>query len=293
MADGDSESGERYFTSRDGLRLFYRDYAGPTPAGVTALCLHGLTRNSRDFEDLAPRLARSRRVLSLDVRGRGRSACDPQASRYVPPTYAQDVLELLDVAGVERVVVIGTSMGGILALLLAALRPAAISGVVLNDVGPVVDPVGLARIAGYVGKSSEVASWEAAARAVQALNTAVFPKFGRADWLRFARRTYREDPDGKLRPEYDPAIAEAARAGGAVPPDLWERFSALAAIPTLAIRGELSDILSEPTLAEMARRKPDLEILRVAQTGHAPTLDEPECVAAIEDFLLRISGSSS
>jgi len=291
MADGDLESRERYFSSRDGLRLFYRDYPGPTPAGVPALCLHGLTRNSRDFEDLAPRLARSRRVLCLDVRGRGRSARDPQASRYVPPTYAQDVLELLDDAGVERVAVVGTSMGGILALLLAALRPAALAGVVLNDVGPVVDPVGLARIAGYVGRSSEVASWEAAAAAVQALNAASFPEFCRADWLRFARRTYREDPDGKLRPEYDPAVAEAVRAGGAVPPDLWALFAALEAIPTLAIRGALSDILSERTLTEMARRKPDLETLRVARTGHAPTLDEPECVAAIEDFLFRISAS--
>jgi len=291
VSNGNPEFGERYFTSRDGLRLFYRDYAGPTPAGVTALCLHGLTRSSRDFEDLAPRLARSRRVLCLDVRGRGRSARDPQPARYVPPTYAQDVLELLDTSGVERVAVIGTSMGGILALLLAALRPAAIAAVVLNDVGPVVDPAGLARIAGYVGKSSDVASWEAAALAVQALNAAFFPEFRRADWLRFARRTYREDPDGKLRPAYDPAIAEATRAGGAVPPDLWALWSALASIPALAIRGELSDILSEPTLTEMARRKPDLEILRVANRGHAPTLDEPECVAAIERFLFRIAAS--
>ncbi len=283
----------RSFACRDGLQLSYRDYPGPTAAGVTALCLHGLTRNSRDFEDLAPRLARTRRVLCLDLRGRGLSARDPQPQRYLPPTYAQDVLELLDAAGVARIAVIGTSLGGILALLLAALRPAALAGVVLNDVGPVVDPAGLARIAGYVGKSAAVASWEAAAEAAQALNAAVFPGFGRADWLRFAHRTYRLDPDGMLRPDYDPAIAEATRAGGAVPPDLWALWSALALIPALAIRGELSDILSETTLAEMARRKPDLEVLRVAKTGHAPTLDEPECVAAIEKFLVRISASSS
>jgi pimeloyl-ACP methyl ester carboxylesterase len=238
---------------------------------VTALCLHGLTRNSRDFEDLAPRLARSRRVLCLDVRGRGRSARDPQPARYIPPTYAQDVLELLDTSGVARVAVVGTSMGGILVLLLAALRPAAIAGVVLNDIGPVVDPAGIARIAGYVGKSGEVASWDAAAAAVKALNAAFFPEFTHSDWLRFARRTYREQPDGKLLPDYDPAISEATRSGGAVPPDLWALWTGLAAIPTLAIRGELSDILSESTLVEMARRKPDLDLLRVARRGGAPT----------------------
>ena len=293
MASASAEFEERDFENRDGLRLAWRDYPGPTHGGVTALCLHGLTRNARDFEALAPRLAGERRVLCLDVRGRGRSARDPEPSRYVPTTYAQDALQLLDAAGVTRVAVIGTSLGGILALLLAALRPAAIAGVVLNDIGPVVDPAGIARIAGYVGKSSAARTWDDAADALRALNAPFFPEFSRADWLRFARRTYAQDADGMLRPEYDPAISEATRSGGAVPPDLWALFAALAAIPTLAIRGELSDILSESTLQEMLRRKPDLEILRVARRGHAPTLDEPECVAAIGRFLLRIAASSS
>ena len=288
MAEAQRAYAERSFTCRDGLRLYYRDYAGPADSGVTALCLHGLTRNSRDFEDLAPILSRARRVLALDVRGRGRSARDPKPERYVPIVYAQDVLELLDEARVERVAVIGTSMGGILALLLAALRPEAIAGVVLNDIGPVVDPAGIARIAGYVGKSGEVTSWDAAAEAVKALNSAFFPDLEHADWLRFARRMYREGSDGKLVPDYDPAIGLATRSGGAVPGDLWALWTGLAAIPTLAIRGALSDILSESTLAEMARRKSGLELLRVANRGHAPTLDEPECVAAIEAFLSRI-----
>jgi len=279
---------ERTFTCRDGLRLYYRDYPGPTRPGVAALCLHGLTRNSKDFEELAPRLARTRRVLALDVRGRGRSERDPQAARYLPPVYAQDVVELLAAAGEPRVAVIGTSMGGLLALLLAAARPELLAGVVLNDIGPVVDPKGIARIASYVGKGADVRSWDAAADAMKSLNAPFFPAFGPADWLRFARRTYREDSDGTLRPDYDPAIAEATRAGGAVPADLWGLYAALAPIPTLAIRGELSDILSDETLDEMARRKPDLEVLRVPRRGHAPTLDEPECVAAIEKFLLRI-----
>lgn len=292
MIDSPRAYAERSFTSRDGLRLYYRDYAGPTRSGVTALCLHGLTRNSRDFEDLAPRLARSRRVLALDVRGRGRSERDSKPERYVPTVYAQDVLELLDASRVERVALIGTSMGGILSLLLAALRPAAIAGVVLNDIGPVVDPAGIARIAGYVGKGGPVSSWDEAAEAVKAINVAAFPGLEHAGWLRFARRTYREGPNGVLLPDYDPAIGEATRSGGAVPADLWALWTGLATIPTLAIRGALSDILSESTLAEMARRKPDLHVLRVADRGHAPTLDEPECVAAIERFLLRISASS-
>jgi pimeloyl-ACP methyl ester carboxylesterase len=284
---------DRFHTSRDGLRLYARDYAGPTPAGVSAVCLHGLTRNSRDFEALAPRLARSRRVLSLDVRGRGRSDRDKDPSRYNAPTYAQDVLELVAAAGVERFAVVGTSMGGILALLLASMRPAAVAAVVLNDIGPEIDPVGIARIASYVGKTPEVSSWDGAADAMRALNAPFFPGFTREDWLRFAHRTFREDADGKFRPDYDPAIGEGTRSGSAVPADLWPLWTALSRIPTLVIRGELSDILSEKTLAEMAKRKPDLEILRVANRGHAPTLDEPECVAAIERFLLRISASSS
>jgi pimeloyl-ACP methyl ester carboxylesterase len=288
MAETQRAYTERSFTCRDGLRLCYRDYAGPTPGGVTALCLHGLTRNSRDFEDLAAALSRSRRVLALDVRGRGRSDRDPKPERYVPTTYVQDALELLEAAGVERVAVIGTSMGGLMALLLAALRPASIAGVVLNDIGPVVDPKGIARIAGYVGKSGEVASWDAAAEAVKSINAAAFPDLVHADWLRIARRTYREQANGTLLPDYDPAIGEATRSGGAVPPDLWMLWTGLAAIPTLAIRGVLSDILSEETLVEMARRKPDLDVLRVENRGHAPTLDEPECVAAIERFLSRI-----
>jgi pimeloyl-ACP methyl ester carboxylesterase len=282
---------ERTFTSRDGLALSYRDYAGPTPAGVTALCLHGLTRNSRDFEGLAPRLARARRVLCADVRGRGRSARDPDAARYVPATYAADVLELLAHAGEARVAVVGTSMGGILALLLGTLRPDALAGVVLNDVGPVIDPAGLARIAGYVGRPVEVSSWDAAAEAVRALNAPFFPEYGDADWLRFAERTFRVCDDGKLRPDYDPAIALATSAGGAVPADLWSFFAALSAVPTLAIRGALSDILSEATLAQMCARKPDLQVLRVANRGHAPTLDEPECAAAIESFLARLDAA--
>jgi pimeloyl-ACP methyl ester carboxylesterase len=182
-------------------------------------------------------------------------------------------------------------MGGILALLLAATRPETLAGVVLNDVGPVVDPAGLARIAGYVGKPTEASSWDAAAEAVRALNAPFFPGFGHEDWLRFARRTFRVGDDGLLRPDYDPAIAGATRAGGAVPADLWSFFAALGPIPTLAIRGELSDILSDATLREMAARKPDLETLRVANRGHAPTLDEPECVAAIARFLARLDAA--
>jgi pimeloyl-ACP methyl ester carboxylesterase len=284
---------ERGFTSRDGLALYYRDYPGPEHAGVTVLCLHGLTRNSRDFEGLAPQLAGARRVLCADVRGRGRSARDPDPSRYVPATYAADVLELLAHAGESRVALVGTSMGGILALLLAVLRPAKLAGVVLNDVGPVVDPAGIARIQGYVGRASEVTTWDAAAEAVRALNAPFFPEFGHEDWLRFARRTFRVCDDGLLRPDYDPAIAAATRAGDAVPADLWSFFSALAPIPTLAIRGELSDILSHDTLREMTLRKPDLETLLVPRRGHAPTLDEPECVAAIAAFLSRLDRSPS
>ncbi|MFQ5697114.1 MAG: alpha/beta fold hydrolase [Myxococcota bacterium] len=275
---------DRTFRSRDGLRLYYRDYPGPGDR-VPVLCLHGLTRSSRDFADLAPHLAATRRVLCGDVRGRGRSEWDPKPERYAPATYVEDVAELLRDAEVPQVVVIGTSMGGILAMGLAASHPGALVGVVLNDIGPVVDPRGLERIAGYVGKSEPVSSWAEATRAAQTVHGHAFPDYGPADWERFARRTLREAPDGRLVADYDPAIAQGLARGTAAPADLWPLFEPLARVPVLVLRGALSDILSSATLAQMAERHPTLTSVEVPDRGHAPALDEPECLRAIDAFL--------
>jgi pimeloyl-ACP methyl ester carboxylesterase len=281
---------DRDYASHDGLTLSYRDYPGPPAASAApVLCLPGLTRNARDFEALALLLARTRRVLSPDLRGRGRSDYDPNPANYHPGTYLRDVLALLAVARAPRVLAIGTSLGGLLTLLLAGAQPGALSGAVLNDIGPVVDEAGLARIRGYVGKSGPMRDWQEAAAACRAANGSAFPDFGDADWLAFARRCCAAAPDGGVRFAYDPRIAEPLAGSGAAPPaaDPWALWVPLASVPTLVIRGAHSDILSAATLAEMQRRKPDLRAVTVPGRGHAPLLDEPEALAAILEFAAR------
>ncbi len=279
---------DHYFSSADGLRLYYRDYPCAATERLPVLCLPGLTRNCRDFESTALRLQRGRRVLSPDLRGRGRSQYDPDFRNYHPGTYVGDLALLLRHAGVGRVVLLGTSLGGILSMLIAAATPRVPAGVILNDVGPEVAPEGLQRIAQYVGRHAPVGSWAEAAAQARATYGLALPDLGDDDWLAMARRAYVE-VDGVPRLDVDPMIGEAVRAAPAgAAPDLWPIFAALGPIPTLAIRGALSDVLSVGTFERMAREKPDLERLTVARRGHPPLLDEPECVAAIDDFLARL-----
>ncbi|WP_305098000.1 alpha/beta fold hydrolase [Croceibacterium aestuarii] len=276
---------EHRYASADGrLRLFARDYGGEGPP---LLLLHGLTRNSADFEPLAAHLAPRYRLIVPDQRGRGLSDHDPQPASYRPDVYAQDMAALLGGLGIGRCGVIGTSMGGLMAMIMAATDPARIPAIVLNDVGPALDPAGLARIAGYVGAGSAFASWDEAAQACAASNAVAFPGFGRDDWLAFARRTCREDAGGRVAFAYDPAIARGFEGQGEVaPPDLWPLWEAISATPVLAIRGALSDLLSAATVAEMEQRHAGpFEHAEVPERGHAPLLDEPAAVAAIEAFL--------
>jgi len=275
---------DRYFQSADGLRLHYRDY--PAAAGrVPVLCLPGLTRNCRDFETIAPHIQRVRRVLCIDLRGRGLSQHDPNWQNYHPGTYVADVAGLLADAGVERVIVLGTSLGGIIAMIMAATTPNAMAGAILNDIGPEVAPEGQKRISSYVGKSAPVRNWAEAAAQSRATNGLAWPDATDEDWLRIARRVYRE-VDGVPRLDMDPMIGEAVRAApSGAAPDLWPVFAALQPMPVLALRGATSDVLSQATFDRMAREKPDLERVTVAGRGHAPTLDEPECVGAIDAFL--------
>lgn len=275
---------DRFFQSADGLRLHYRDYPGAADR-VPVLCLPGLTRNSRDFEAIAPRVQRSRRVLSPDLRGRGLSQHDPDWRNYHPGTYVADVALLLADAGVERVIVLGTSLGGIIAMIMAATTSKVLAGVILNDIGPEVALEGRTRIASYVGKSAPVRNWAEAAAQSRATNGVAWPDATDEDWLRIARRVYRE-VDGVPRLDMDPMIGEAVRAApSGAAPDLWPVFAALRPIPVLALRGATSDVLSQATFDRMAREKPDLARVTVPGRGHAPTLDEPECVAAIDAFL--------
>jgi pimeloyl-ACP methyl ester carboxylesterase len=287
---------DRFWTSADGLRLHGRDYApAPGEARLPVICLHGLTRNARDFEDLAPHLAaQGRRVLALDVRGRGESGWDPQPLRYQPPVYAGDVLALMDAAGIARACFIGTSMGGLITLAVAAMRPMAVAGAALNDIGPDIAPEGLARIGGYAGKAPAVADWADAAAYARFTNQAAFPGYGEAQWAAFARRLFVEK-DGRPVLDYDPAIAQVFKPPEGQPappaPNLWPLFQGLAYFapqaprPLLLIRGALSDLLAPGTAHQMQALAPHMAFAEVAKVGHAPMLDEPEALSAIDAWL--------
>jgi pimeloyl-ACP methyl ester carboxylesterase len=279
---------DRHFTSADGLRLYYRDYPATEPGRVPVLCLPGLTRNCRDFEATALRMQRTRRVLSPDLRGRGRSQYDPNLMNYHPGTYLGDLARLLAQAGVDRVILFGTSLGGILSMLMAAATPAVPVAVILNDVGPEVAPAGLQRIASDVGRHAPVHNWREAADQMRAMYGVALPDASDADWMAFARRSYSE-VDGVPVLDVDRGVGDAVRAAPAgTAPDLWPLYGALKPLPTLAIRGELSDVLSVATFDRMQREKPDLRRLTVARRGHPPLLDEHECVAAIDAFLAEL-----
>lgn len=278
---------EARFTSQDGLELYYRDYGDPLADALPVVCLAGLTRNSIDFDGFAARASARRRVLALDYRGRGKSQYDPRPERYTPETYLMDVSHLLTAAGVHRAIFVGTSLGGILTMALGAFRPTALAGVVLNDIGPELDPRGLARIAGYVGKTSVPADWDQAVRQMKQLFAPAYPNLSDEEWLEQARQAFRSDEGGRLINDYDLAISQALAKQAGTPFDGWALFGALEDVPVLSIRGALSDLFSEACAERMAREKPDLIRVTVPNRGHVPLLTEPECVAALDDFLER------
>jgi pimeloyl-ACP methyl ester carboxylesterase len=278
---------ENFWSSHDGQRLYARVYPGPVPLARSILCLHGLTRNSRDFEDLAPHLQRRYRVIVPDVRGRGLSARDPNPQNYQPAIYLQDLLTLLDTVDAPQVAVIGTSMGGLLAMMMSAGHRHRIAGIVLNDVGPEVDPAGLDRIKSYAGRLPAPKDWDEATAQTRTMFGNAWPNLSAERWSALARRGYREDGNGGLKVDADPMIGEMLRAAPAAAADLWPFWKALRGIPMLAIRGAQSDILSGATFAKMKAENPELAQLEVAQRGHAPLLDEPECIASIDAFLAK------
>ncbi|WP_421789073.1 alpha/beta fold hydrolase [Hyphobacterium sp.] len=289
MSPKDTGFDERFFKTADGVNIHYRVYeSAGAPTGDPVLCLHGLTRNHRDFEDFAPAIAATgRQVICATQRGRGRSDPDPQPDRYNPGVYAQDMLGLLDHLGIDKAVFVGTSMGGLMTMVASLLAPARITRAVLNDIGPELGPEGLARIRAYAGKAvSSFENWDSAANAIKAINSVAFPKKTGADfWLDFARKTCREDRDGRVVLEYDPAISRSVEEGAATDVDLWPVFDGLRTIPTLVVRGELSDLLLDSTVEKMKSRHPDLKAVIVPDVGHAPFLTEPEALSAIKDFL--------
>jgi pimeloyl-ACP methyl ester carboxylesterase len=280
---------DRWWTSKDGLKLYARDYRGAEgPAKLPVVCIHGLTRNSKDFMDVAPYIAATgRRVLALDVRGRGRSAYDPKPMQYQPLTYAQDVVSLFEQAGISRAVFIGTSMGGLITMTLAATHSKLVAAAVINDVGPQVSPVGLGRIAAYTGKPVTIETWEDAAAYARETNGVAFPDATAEDWAMFARRTFR-DEHGKPVRDYDPDISAPIKAAGAkaLTPNLWPIFKTLSkGRPLLLVRGALSDLLDEEIARKMRKTAPKMAYVEVPRVGHAPMLTEPEAKGAILGFL--------
>lgn len=275
----------RYRSADGALELFARIYPGKGPP---LLLMHGLTRNSADFEPLAAHLAGAYRLIVPDQRGRGLSAWDDDPGRYRPDIYAADMFALLEGLGIDRAGLIGTSMGGLMAMIMGAVQPDRVPLIILNDVGPRLEPAGLARIQSYVGPAEPAADWDEAARRCAAINAEAFPDYAEADWLAFARRTARENADGTVSFAYDPAISASIRGDQpqTVPPDLWPLWETLQAKPVLAIRGMLSDLLSARTVEEMAQRHGGFFAhVDVPNRGHAPMLDEPWALAAITTFL--------
>jgi pimeloyl-ACP methyl ester carboxylesterase len=279
----------RYWWSPDGLRLHYRDYAGGADGRPPVLCLPGLTRNARDFEALAERLSPEWRVLALDLRGRGESGYAKDPMTYVPLSYMGDVDALLSELGVSRFVAVGTSLGGIVTMLLAGAGHGRIAGAVLNDVGPEIEAAGITRIRGYVGRASTWPTWLHAARALQEANGDVYPDWTIEDWLGMAKRLYRLTSQGRIVLDYDLRIAEPFRVpGNDAGPDMWRSLRALSGVPVLVVRGALSDVLAERTAERMVAELPGAELVTVPRVGHAPVLTEPEVLPAIDRLLARV-----
>ena len=280
---------DKYWLSQDGLRLHYRDYPGREDR-PPILCLPGLTRNARDFEPIAERLAGEWRIICIELRGRGESAYAKDPVSYAPLVYLQDIGVLLDELALPPLIGIGTSLGGLLLMLMAATRPGCLAGALLNDIGPDIAETGLERIRRTVGTGSAHPTWVHAARAVAEVQGVIYPDYQLEDWLRVAKRLYRLTGQGRIVLDYDQRLAEPLRApgGAAEGVDLWPAFMALGNIPLTLLRGALSDLLTVETAATMQARLPQLEMVTIPHVGHAPSLEEPAAVAAIDRLLDRV-----
>lgn len=277
-----------FWLSRDGMRLHYRDYPGRV-GKPPILCIPGLTRNARDFETVAERLSPDWRLLCVDLRGRGESGYAKDVLSYRPPTYAEDLEALIGGLGIGRFVAFGTSLGGLLTMMLAAAEPDRLAGALLNDVGPVLEEAGMTRIRSYVGRSQSWPTWLHAARWFAETQSEIYPRWRLDDWLLHAKRLCKLTQSGRIVFDYDMRIADLFRTPeGTTGFDPWSAFRALAGIPSLVVRGALSDLLSAESVEAMQSALPLMESVTIANVGHAPTLTEPEAVAAMDRLLARI-----
>ena len=277
---------DHFFQTQDGLRLYARDYPGPNDKAPVVLCLHGLTRNSRDFQELAPALADHFRVLVPEQRGRGQSDYDDEVSRYALLQYVEDMRGLLSDLGIEQVAIVGTSMGGLMTFALNAMYPGLVTRAVINDIGPEIAEVGLNRIKSYVGMVGPFADWKEATAYLMAASAEIFPDWQDAQWADFARQCYIER-DGQVVIDYDPRIAEPLTAEGndTEAETLWSLFATMSAVPSLLVRGELTDLLTQSCVTKMREVHPSMAVLPVPRVGHAPMLNESGVTQAIREFL--------
>lgn len=288
----------RFVTAQDGLRLHVRDFDPPAADALPAVCLPGLSRTADDFDVLAAALAEGRhgpprRVLAIDYRGRGLSAWDADTRNYDLRVESGDIASVLTASSVTRAVFVGTSRGGLHAMLMSALRPALIAGAVLNDIGPVIAAEGLARIKGYIGKLPKPADWSEAVATLKRIGGAHFTGLSEDDWLRYAELTFKLD-GGVLSARYDPGLMDnLARLDLDAIPELWPQFDGLQHVPLLVIRGANSDLLSAETAAAMVARHPDATLVTVAGQGHAPLLLDSPTVEAICRFAARCDDAAS
>jgi pimeloyl-ACP methyl ester carboxylesterase len=278
----------RFTAASDGLQLHALDYGDPRSPRLPVVCLPGLSRTAEDFTPLATALAKDRRVLALDLRGRGRSGYDRDPANYKIAVETDDVITVMTALAVGAAIFVGTSRGGLVTMTLATKRPDLIAGVVLNDIGPVVDTAGVLRIKSYVGKMRQPASYQEGADILRDISDRQFPKLTAADWLAAAKRAWREE-GGRLVVTYDPALTHTLET---VSPDkpfptLWDEFDAMAQVPLLVVHGANSDILSAATVTAMQARRPDMEVVLVPDQGHAPLLADARTIEAIAAFAAK------
>jgi pimeloyl-ACP methyl ester carboxylesterase len=277
-----------WWVAEDGVRLHYRDYGGDK-AALPLLCIPGLTRNARDFAALADHIAPARRVIIVELRGRGDSGSAADPATYGPATYLNDLEVLLKQIKLKRFIAIGTSLGGIMMMLLAAAKTGRVAGALLNDIGPVIEQAGLDRIRSSVGKSQNWPTWLHAARDLSDAQRDIYPDYDLTQWLAMAKRLYRLSSAGRIVPHYDMKIAEPMRQGaGDAGADLWPAFDALGPVPLTIIRGGLSDILSVATAKEMVRRHPGAKLVTLPRVGHAPALDEAGALKAVDALIKAV-----
>ena len=273
---------EDKFQNAGGIRLHYLDFGGTEKPPL--VCIHGLTGNAHHFDALAPHLMSHYHVLALDVRGRGDSSWGPPMD-YGPQTYVSDLKEFLDALAIRRVTLIGTSMGGVISMMFAGGYPEAVTKVVLNDIGPDIEPAGLMRIMNYVGQAPERFNDMAEVRAYYRETYPPAASLSDDTLTEWVRWSVKPADGGGLTWKMDPAVRRPQRGGSAARPiDLWLHYNRIMA-PILIVRGAESDILARDTAERMIKVQRGVRMVEVPRVGHAPSLAEPEALAAIGDFL--------